>query len=187
MVRSSSLLTDEEKTERRRRMNVIHSRRKRERERISLEVLKEQCSQLNDQNNALKVENKRFEEVIEYAKKKIPNWDELELNTTQLDGVKSRVSSKEAVEQPDDEQPESGKALDELTEEERKERKRKQNAIHSQRKRERERIEIEVLNVQCDELREQNEALSRENKRFEDLLESAIAHVDQPVASSSLV
>ena len=63
--------------------------------------------------------------------------------------------------------------LPDLSEEERKERKRRMNVVHSRRKRERERIEIEVLQEQCDELRDKRVVLREECYRLEGFLQHA--------------
>lgn len=63
--------------------------------------------------------------------------------------------------------------LDQMTEEERLERKRRLNVIHSRRKRERERIEVEVLNEQCSEEHERAIHLQRENEKLVSLLAKA--------------
>jgi hypothetical protein len=70
-IRKLSDLTEEEKIERKRRLNVIHSRRKRERERIEIEVLQEHCSELGEKNKFIEEENKRFEETLAIAQSKI--------------------------------------------------------------------------------------------------------------------
>jgi len=54
--------------ERRRQMNTIHSRRKRERQKIEVEVLREQCAQYSAQNLSLFHSNRRLEELLEKAK-----------------------------------------------------------------------------------------------------------------------
>lgn len=70
-IRKLSDLTGEEKIERKRRLNVIHSRRKRERERIEIEVLQEHCSELGEKNKYLEDENNRFDEMLVNAQSKI--------------------------------------------------------------------------------------------------------------------
>mmetsp|Transcript_3977 Transcript_3977/g.8002 ORF Transcript_3977/g.8002 Transcript_3977/m.8002 type:complete len:1060 (+) Transcript_3977:157-3336(+) len=69
------------------------------------------------------------------------------------------------------------KLLSDMSEEERKERKRRMNVVHSRRKRERERIEIEVLQEQCDELRDRRVVLTEETHRLEGLLRHAQAAI----------
>jgi hypothetical protein len=49
---------------RRRAMNTIHSRRKRERQRIEIEVLKEQCAEYNAKNSKLRHENAQLELLL---------------------------------------------------------------------------------------------------------------------------
>ena len=67
-VKPLSQLIADEKKERKRRMNVVHSRRKRERERIEIQVLREQCSDLNDDKNVLLRDNERLEGLLRSAK-----------------------------------------------------------------------------------------------------------------------
>jgi len=69
--------------------------------------------------------------------------------------------------------PYDAKPRSELNDEEKVERKRRLNVLHSRRKRERSRVEREVLSAQVNDLRESNERLAEENKRFEDLLRNA--------------
>jgi len=59
----SKTLTENEKKERKRQLNVIHSRQKRERRKAEGEELKTQCASLEQQNRQLKNENVRLEEV----------------------------------------------------------------------------------------------------------------------------
>lgn len=67
-----------------------------------------------------------------------------------------------------------------LSEEGKKERKRRMNVVHSRRKRERERIEIEVLQEQCDELRDQQVVMHEQNQRLESLLNHIQALLPPP-------
>lgn len=71
------------------------------------------------------------------------------------------------------------KTTTELSEEDKNERKRRMNVIHSRRKRERERIEVEVLNEQCLELKEDRSKLRREGRRLTELVEQAQATIGQ--------
>ena len=57
--------TDEALLIRRRAMNTIHSRRKRERQRIEIEVLKEQCAEFTMKNTAIQQENEQLESIIQ--------------------------------------------------------------------------------------------------------------------------
>jgi hypothetical protein len=59
-----SKLTEEEKAERKRRMNVLHSRRKRERRKVEAEVFHEQVAELEQSNEGLRVDNRRLEELL---------------------------------------------------------------------------------------------------------------------------
>lgn len=60
-------LTDDEKLERKRRLNVLHSRRKREREKVEVEVLHEQAIELEEKNRALDEDNERLQILLNNA------------------------------------------------------------------------------------------------------------------------
>jgi hypothetical protein len=62
-----------------------------------------------------------------------------------------------------------------LSEEERKERKRRMNVVHSRRKRQREAIEIEVLQEQCDDLRDQHVVYTAQSEHLAGLMSQANA------------
>lgn len=62
-----SRMTEEERTERKRRLNVVHSRRKRERERIEIEVLNEQCDEQADRKRVLQREHDKLASLVEQA------------------------------------------------------------------------------------------------------------------------
>jgi len=66
-----SQLSEEERVERARRMNVLHSRRKRERERIEIEVLHEQVSDLRTENSILSEEQVRLERIVDEAERHV--------------------------------------------------------------------------------------------------------------------
>ena len=61
-------LNDEEKIERKRRLNVLHSRRKREREKVEIEVLQEQAIELEENNRALDEDHERLQLLLHKAK-----------------------------------------------------------------------------------------------------------------------
>jgi hypothetical protein len=67
-IRPYSVLSEEEKAERKRRMNVIHSRRKRDRERIEIDVLQEHCVELREHQVQLKQENVALEALAKSAR-----------------------------------------------------------------------------------------------------------------------
>jgi hypothetical protein len=66
-IKHYSILPEEEKAERKRRLNVIHSRRKRDRKRVATGVIQEQCSALRRQQKRLLEENRRLEELVRAA------------------------------------------------------------------------------------------------------------------------
>jgi len=65
------------------------------------------------------------------------------------------------------------KALSELSEEDKVERKCRLNVLHSRWQHERQQIEVEVLREQVSEMREKNRMLSKKNEQYEQLLEAA--------------
>ena len=64
----SSQQEEQERIRRRRALNTIHSRRKRERQKIEVEVLREQCAEFSAQNLKLFHENKRLKRLLELGK-----------------------------------------------------------------------------------------------------------------------
>lgn len=66
-VRSPSEMNDEDKLDRKRKLNVIHSRRKRQRERIEIEVLQEQCYEERMRKTDLGKEHKRLQSLVDHA------------------------------------------------------------------------------------------------------------------------
>lgn len=61
---ASSTLTEDEKKERKRQLNIIHSRQKRERRKTEADELERQCTELKDQQNILLTENGRLENLL---------------------------------------------------------------------------------------------------------------------------
>jgi len=66
---NDSLMSEEEKVARdkRRKMDALYARRKRERQRIEIEVLQEQCVEYNNKNSALDKQNKWLEGLLRHA------------------------------------------------------------------------------------------------------------------------
>ena len=67
ICRGLSELTDEEKVERKRRLNLLHSRRKREKEKVEVEVLKSQVSRLEDDKHEAETEGVRLQNLLNEA------------------------------------------------------------------------------------------------------------------------
>ena len=72
---SASTLEEEERIRRRREQNTIHSRRKRERQKIEVEVLREQCAGLSARNLNLFHENKRLQRLLELGQQAVEQHD----------------------------------------------------------------------------------------------------------------
>jgi hypothetical protein len=65
--RSLSELNEADSAERKRRLNLLHSRRKREKEKVEIEVLKGQVSRLEHEKQESEFENKRLETLVNEA------------------------------------------------------------------------------------------------------------------------
>jgi hypothetical protein len=68
--------TQEEKLQRKRELNRIHSRQKRVRRRIEYEVLQEQSADLIVQNEKLKLESRRLEDLLQRAQQEVKNFEQ---------------------------------------------------------------------------------------------------------------
>mmetsp|Transcript_2166 Transcript_2166/g.4384 ORF Transcript_2166/g.4384 Transcript_2166/m.4384 type:complete len:1086 (-) Transcript_2166:121-3378(-) len=66
-ARSLSELTEEEKSERKRRYNVIHSRRKRRRDKLESEILEQQVEKLTEEQEPILREHKRLKGLLVQA------------------------------------------------------------------------------------------------------------------------
>jgi hypothetical protein len=64
-------LNENERTERRRRFNVVHSRRKRERDKVEREVLRKHADDLKSANLKIKMDNQRIEGLIRAAEAEV--------------------------------------------------------------------------------------------------------------------
>ena len=71
-VPNLSDLPEHEQNERKRRLNLLHSRRKREKERAQIEALQEQVADLEETKSKLSEENARFEDAIRQASQYLP-------------------------------------------------------------------------------------------------------------------
>lgn len=65
---SFSSLTTAAKAERQRRLDVVHSRRKRSRSKVALKGLRERCNTLTRERQQLMEEGRKLEELIQQAK-----------------------------------------------------------------------------------------------------------------------
>jgi hypothetical protein len=66
-IKPYTVLPDEEKAERNRRMNVIHCRRKRNQRRVELDDLAEECADLRKTREDLLKEHRRLEDLVRVA------------------------------------------------------------------------------------------------------------------------
>ena len=66
-VKSYRALSEEDKIERKRRLDVIHSRRKRDRVKVEIEVLNEHTAELREEQSRLMTERQRLESLLRSA------------------------------------------------------------------------------------------------------------------------
>lgn len=74
-IREYNILPKEEQAERARRLNVMYSRRKRDRKRVRVEVLQEQCDEMQQKRDELESEKERLETLYAEALKLIGGVD----------------------------------------------------------------------------------------------------------------
>ena len=74
-VASAEPLSEAEKKERKRKLNVIHSRQKRERKRALTSRLEDQCRDILEQNRALEADNARLENLITKANHAVEEYN----------------------------------------------------------------------------------------------------------------
>jgi hypothetical protein len=79
-AKSQSDMSENEKTERKRRMNVLHSRRRRERVRVEMEVYAEQVAEIQDENAKLRKKNTWLEDLLYSAKREVAKVEGEEQN-----------------------------------------------------------------------------------------------------------
>ena len=101
-------MTEDEKVERKRRMNVLHSRRKRERERIEVEVLREQCDYLVEKNIVLRGENAALTNSLNQAKRCMADRERRCLGTAQHGGINGENMGLNSPEAPNETTAERG-------------------------------------------------------------------------------
>jgi hypothetical protein len=66
-IKPYSLLPENEKAERNRRLNVVHCRRKRDQKRVESDALLEECTELREKSKDLLQENRRLEDLARTA------------------------------------------------------------------------------------------------------------------------
>jgi len=93
-------LSPTDQVERKRRLNLLHSRRKRERERIEVQVLQDECASYDDKNKQLQTENARLEGLLTLAHKKCAAMQTTSRLVEQLRDYQQSLRSMEAKEPP---------------------------------------------------------------------------------------
>lgn len=185
-IKALADLTELELIERKRRMNILHTRRKRDREQMEESGMGEQCQTLKAENARLREENDRLEEMLCVAKEKMTSQGlaSPEHNSTSW---KLQESSNSVTPGRGDETDttSSTQSIVPSVNPDKTALKRSMNRLYSQRKREKERSIIETLSEKCDTLRACNRSLILENLWMEELFEAALQEVSRIEGSES--
>jgi hypothetical protein len=75
-IKPYSLLPENEKAERSRRLNVVHCRRKRDQKLVDVETLDEECTELKEKRKDLLEENRRLEDLVRTANTMVERVEE---------------------------------------------------------------------------------------------------------------
>jgi hypothetical protein len=95
-IKPYSVLPEDEKTERQRRLNVIHCRRKRNRVLGETEILQEQCGELRDEREVLLEENRKLEALLKAALTTVQLLEEEESSNKYKTAVLSSVQNEKS-------------------------------------------------------------------------------------------
>jgi hypothetical protein len=68
-------LKEKERRAKKRKMDALYARRKRERQRIEVEVLEDQCKELGEKNRSLDSDNKRLETILKEANGQVERYE----------------------------------------------------------------------------------------------------------------
>jgi hypothetical protein len=91
-IRPYSLLPENEKTERSRRLNVVHCRRKRHQRRVESDALEDECTDMKGVHKELLEENRRLEDLVRTAVAIVEQVEEEE-EEEQGDPTSARVAT----------------------------------------------------------------------------------------------
>jgi hypothetical protein len=94
-------LKEKERRAKKRKMDALYARRKRERQRIEVEVLEDQCKELGEKNRSLDSDNKRLETILKEAKGQVERYEssqsQVMQGTTQVSSTGGGGSSQQSV------------------------------------------------------------------------------------------
>jgi hypothetical protein len=72
---NNDALKEKERKAKKRKMDALYARRKRERQRIEVEVLEDQCKELGEKNRSLDSDNKRLEAILKEASGQVERYE----------------------------------------------------------------------------------------------------------------
>jgi hypothetical protein len=94
-------LKEKERRAKKRKMDALYARRKRERQRIEVEVLEDQCKELGEKNRSLDSDNKRLETILKEANGQVGRYElsqsQAIQGTTQLPSTVGGGSSQQSI------------------------------------------------------------------------------------------
>jgi hypothetical protein len=80
-------LKEEERRAKKRKMDALYARRKRERQRIEVEVLEDQCKELGEKNRSLDSDNKRLETILKEANGQVERYESSQSQLQTMQGT----------------------------------------------------------------------------------------------------
>lgn len=94
-------LKEKERRAKKRKMDALYARRKRERQRIEVEVLEDQCKELGEKNRSLDSDNNRLETILKEAHGQVKRYESSQLQamqgTSQVPPTVGRGSSQQSI------------------------------------------------------------------------------------------
>jgi hypothetical protein len=193
-VKPLSELSGDELAERKRRMNILHTRRKRDRENQEELSSRDQIAALSSDNIRIRGDNARLEKMLEWSRAELLRQGLPDPSTIQIERPMEYRSSTEApiacTEAPPSEDCSDGdrssSCANVVSNDDLAERTRSRNRLYSQRKRDKDRTTVEVLSQQIEDLTARNRAVLADNRKLEDRLHAALWEVSLLDPSSFL-
>jgi hypothetical protein len=193
-VKPLSELSGDELAERKRRMNILHTRRKRDRENQEELSSRDQIAALSSDNDRLRGDNARLEKILEWSRAEMSRQGLPDPSTMVIEKPLESRSSTEApiacTEAPPSEDCSDGDRSSSyanvVSNDDLAERTRSRNRLYSQRKRDKDRNTAEALSRQIEDLTARNRAVLADNRKLEDRLHAALWEVSLLDPSSFL-
>jgi hypothetical protein len=193
-VKPLSELSGDELAERKRRMNILHTRRKRDRENQEELSSRDQIAALSSDNIRIRGDNTRLEKMLEWSRAELLRQGLPDPSTTEIERPMEYRSSPEApiarTEAPPSDDCSDGdrssSCANVVSNDDLAERTRSRNRLYSQRKRDKDRNTVEALSQQIEDLTARNRAVLANNRKLEDRLHAALWEVSLLDPSSFL-